>query len=349
MLSSEVSGRRIDVCRSPADWAGPKRQCLWSGWCEGNRTTVEEPLLPHLEGAEAQQLWHGSWWWKGNQAQDNKFSVNKAERHILNENCCLYCLYCVDPGRSSDRVPWTVNGDWSSTQAESVCCRKEPFGKWRSLCTRQGLSSKDLYFYFQVKTHPTLFCVLWQTLKSFCVCHLSSSAAWKKSTCPRMVSTMQAWWRWLQQCDTIVSSVSWTSTTTLSPRRERWLWHRWVLSIDFPEGSRLVFPAHALSAVCIGSETPEEPTGGQFRRLPGSLWRSHRPRSSGQRRNACPQGKFTIRFTFYAVVLCFLCDRDKRDALVSHLRSSICHMVRSQKQQLLWWLVLSWINRRWRK
>lgn len=140
VLSSEVSGRCIDVCRSPADWAGSKRQCLWSRRCEGNRTAVEEPLLPHLEGAEAQQLWHGSWWWKGKGVQENRFSVNKAEQHMLNENCCLDC---VDPSWSADGVPWTIYGNWNTTQAKSVCCRKEPFGKWRRPCSRQGLSSKD--------------------------------------------------------------------------------------------------------------------------------------------------------------------------------------------------------------
>lgn len=48
---------------------------------------------------------------------------------------------------------------------------------------------------------------------------------------------------------------------------------------------------YAFPAVCAGSETPEEPAGGQLWRLPGSLRGSHRPRSSRQRRTSCPQGQ----------------------------------------------------------
>lgn len=36
------------------------------------------------------------------QGRENTFSGNKTEEHILNENCHLVC---VDPSRSSDRVP----------------------------------------------------------------------------------------------------------------------------------------------------------------------------------------------------------------------------------------------------
>lgn len=66
---------------------------------------------------------------------------------------------------------------------------------------------------------------------------------------------------------------------------------------------------HAFSAVCAGSETPEESTGGQLWRLPGTLRRSHRPRSSGQGRTSCPQGRFTIRTNFYMAVSAFSVNR----------------------------------------
>lgn len=110
-----------------------------------------------------------------------------------------------------------------------------------------------------------------------------------------------------------------------------------------------VSPVFMHSLLSAGSETPEESTGGQLWRLPGSLRRSHRPRSSGQGRTSCPQGQFTMKNEFLYGGLCFLCQRAEHGALVSLLRSSICHMARSQKQQLLWWPVPSWTNHRWRE
>lgn len=52
-------------CWSPAGGAGPEWQCLWARWSAWLWGTAEKPCMLHPAGAQAQQLWHGHWWWQG--------------------------------------------------------------------------------------------------------------------------------------------------------------------------------------------------------------------------------------------------------------------------------------------
>lgn len=161
------------------------------------------------------------------------------------------------------------------------------------------------------------------------------------------------WWRWLQPCDTIHSSVSSTSMTTPSPRGERWPWHR--LGHVHSLCTKLNICGLLFSVSCSPRSTLQalrHLRNVQVVNFGDCLVRSEGAIAlAGVLREGLPiiQVRSPSNFGLFRNT-CVLCQRSDRSAvMLLPFRTLISHLARLQRQQHLWSLRLSGTNLTWRE